>query len=188
MAQEDKKEFDTQDQSSNKQCCAEENPSESCSDEVCENEQNLQEEMENLKNELDAQKEKYIKVYADFENSKTRLEKDKKNAVDFANESFAKDLLPVFDSLEMALKAAQSSGDEKMVEGIELTIEQFKKAVSKHGVDIVDIDNGFDPQLHNAVLQVESESHESGAIVEVMQKGYTMKERLLRPAMVSIAK
>ncbi|MGM0623670.1 MAG: nucleotide exchange factor GrpE [Campylobacterota bacterium] len=171
------------------ECCEAENEkTQECSDETCENEAKLQEEIEDLKSQLDAQKEKYVKVYADFENSKKRLEKDKSNAVDYANESFAKDLLPVFDSLEMALKSAQASGDEKMVEGIELTIEQFKKAVSKHGVDIVDIDNGFDPQFHNAVMHVESDEHESGAIVEVMQKGYTMRERLLRPAMVSIAK
>jgi molecular chaperone GrpE len=180
----------TQQDTQNEPCCEtnEESKQECCADEVCENEQKLQEEIDVLKQELDAQKEKYIKVYADFENSKMRLEKDKKNAVDFANESFAKDLLPVFDSLEMALKAAQNSGDDKMVEGIELTIEQFKKAVAKHGVEIVDIDNGFDPQLHNAVMQVESDEHESGAIVEVMQQGYLMRERLLRPAMVSIAK
>jgi molecular chaperone GrpE len=146
------------------------------------------EEIEQLKKKLDAQQEKYVKVYADFENSKKRLAKDKDNAVAYANESFAKDLLPVIDSLDMALKAAQNSGDEKMVEGIELTIEQFKKAISKHGVEIVDVDNGFDPQLHNAVMQVESDEHEEGAIVEVMQQGYQMKDRLLRPSMVSIAK
>ncbi|MGM0534058.1 MAG: nucleotide exchange factor GrpE [Campylobacterota bacterium] len=146
------------------------------------------EEIEELKKKLDAQQEKYVKVYADFENSKKRLQKDKDNAVAYANESFAKDLLPVIDSLDMALKAAQNSGDDKMVEGIELTIEQFKKAISKHGVEIVDVDNGFDPQLHNAVMQVESEEHEEGAIVEVMQHGYQMKDRLLRPSMVSIAK
>ncbi len=150
--------------------------------------EDLQAQIEALNEQLNAQKEKYVKVYADFENSKKRLEKDKHNAVAYANESFAKDLLPVIDSLDMALKAAQNSGDEKMVEGIELTIEQFKKAISKHGVEIVDIDNGFDPQLHNAVMQVESQEHESGDIVEVMQHGYTMRERLLRPAMVSIAK
>lgn len=181
-------ELNTKEHEQESSCVSDSKSDEACSDESCDDEQNLQEENEELKKELNAQKEKYIKVYADFENSKKRLEKDKLNAVDFANESFAKDLLPVFDSLEMALKAAKATEDEKMVEGIELTIEQFKKAVSKHGVDIVDIDNGFDPQLHNAVMHVESEEHESGAIVEVMQQGYVMKDRLLRPAMVSIAK
>ena len=186
MAKENEKELNEQHEQP--QECQNEQE-ESCADESCEcDDVNLQEEIEDLKSQLNAQKEKYLKVYADFENSKKRLEKDRKNAVDFANESFAKDLLPVFDSLEMALKSAKETGDEKMQEGIELTIEQFKKAVSKHGVDIVDVDSGFDPQLHNAVMQVDTEDHESGAIVEVMQKGYIMKDRLLRPAMVSIAK
>ncbi|MCO4845708.1 MAG: nucleotide exchange factor GrpE [Sulfurovum sp.] len=138
-------------------------------------------------------KDKYLRAHADFENSKKRLEKDKMNAVSYANESFAKDILAVMDSFENALASMENSEDssevlEKMKEGVTLTHEQLKKVLEKNHIKAVDCEGEFDPEVHQAIMQVESDSHKVGDVVQVMQKGYTIKDRILRPAMVSTCK
>jgi len=138
-------------------------------------------------------KDKYLRAHADFENAKKRLEKDKMNAVAYANESFAKDILAVMDSFENALASMEESGDssevlEKMKEGVNLTHEQLKKVLEKNHIKAVECEGEFDPEVHQAIMQVESDAHETGDIVQVMQKGYTIKDRVLRPAMVSTCK
>jgi len=139
-------------------------------------------------------KDKYLRAHADFENSKKRLEKDKNNAVSYANESFAKDILSVMDSFENALAAMNSNNESdseaytQMIEGVNLTYEQLKKILEKNSIKEIACDGEFDPEVHQAIMQIESDQHESGQIVQVMQKGYTIKERVLRPAMVSTAK
>ncbi|RUM67356.1 MAG: nucleotide exchange factor GrpE [Sulfurospirillum sp.] len=151
-------------------------------------------EIESLKEKVAELEDKYLREHADFENIKKRLEKEKAQAVAYANEQFARDLLSVIDSLDSALA---SVADEKepsakmfnqLKEGIELTINQFAKVFEKHGIELVSIDEGFDPNFHEAVMQVDSDDHKEGEIVQVLQKGYKMKDRLLRSAMVSIAK
>jgi molecular chaperone GrpE len=138
-------------------------------------------------------KDKYLRAHADFENSKKRLEKDKMNAVSYANESFAKDILAVMDSFENALASMEESEDgsevlEKMKEGVNLTHEQLKKVLEKNHIKAVDCEGQFDPEVHQAIMQVDSDAHETGDVVQVMQKGYTIKDRILRPAMVSTCK
>lgn len=140
-------------------------------------------------------KDKYLRAHADFENAKRRLEKDKMNAVSYANESFAKDILAVMDSFESALAAMESSTEESssdvltnMKEGVNLTFEQLKKILEKNSIKEVGCEGEFNPEVHQAIMQVESESHEVGDVVQVMQKGYTIKDRILRPAMVSTCK
>ncbi len=138
-------------------------------------------------------KDKFLRAHADFENSKRRLEKDKANAVSYANESFAKDILAVIDSFENALASMQGSEEssevlEKMQEGVNLTYEQLKKILEKNSIKEINCEGKFDPEVHQAIMQVESDAHEEGDVVQVMQKGYTIKERVLRPAMVSTCK
>ena len=138
-------------------------------------------------------KDKYLRAHADFENSKKRLEKDKMNAVSYANESFAKDILAVMDSFENALASMEESEESsevfaKMKEGVNLTHEQLKKVLEKNHIKAVECEGEFDPEVHQAIMQVESDLHKSGDIVQVMQKGYTIKDRVLRPAMVSTCK
>lgn len=140
-------------------------------------------------------KDKYLRAHADFENSKRRLEKDKSNAVSYANESFAKDILAVIDSFENALASIDGVDEEnssevleKMKEGVNLTYEQLKKILEKNNILEVDCSGEFDPEVHQAIMQVESDEHEEGDVVQVMQKGYTIKDRILRPAMVSTCK
>lgn len=140
-------------------------------------------------------KDKYLRAHADFENSKRRLEKDKMNAVSYANESFAKDILAVMDSFESALASMESTGEEntsevleKMKEGVNLTYEQLKKILEKNHIKEVVCEGEFNPEVHQAIMQVESDAHEVGDVVQVMQKGYMIKDRILRPAMVSTCK
>ena len=143
-------------------------------------------------------KDKYLRAHADFENSKRRLEKDKMNAVSYANESFAKDILAVMDSFENALASMASTEDgvaedssevlANMKEGVNLTFEQLKKILEKNSIKEVSCEGEFDPEVHQAIMQVESDDHEVGDVVQVMQKGYTIKDRILRPAMVSTCK
>ncbi|MDD2265455.1 nucleotide exchange factor GrpE [Sulfuricurvum sp.] len=149
-------------------------------------------ELETIQAELASFKDKYARVHADFDNIKKRLEREKYQALEYANEKFAKDLIPVVDSLSMAIGAAEIEAEpaillEKLKEGVELTMKQLLGVLEKHGVTPVDESEPFDPNIHNAVQRVDSPDHESGAIVNTFQKGFRYKERTLRDAMVVIA-
>jgi len=140
-------------------------------------------------------KDKYLRAHADFDNAKKRLEKDKASAVSYANESFAKDILAVLDSFDNALSSIESADEEnaskvleKMKEGVNLTHSQLKKILEKNHIKEIDCEGEFNPEVHQAIMQVESDEHEPGDVVRVMQKGYTIKDRVLRPAMVSTCK
>jgi molecular chaperone GrpE len=152
----------------------------------------VENELDLLQNELNELKDKYARVHADFDNIKKRLEREKYTAVEYANEKFAKDMIPVLDSLQMALKSAEADAAPeeliaKLKEGIELTLKQFITALEKHGVTMVSHDEPFDPNIHNAVQSIDHPEVESGQIVETFQTGYKYKERPLREAMVVVA-
>ncbi|MBU0631355.1 nucleotide exchange factor GrpE [bacterium] len=149
-------------------------------------------EIEQLRKENAELKDKYARVHADFDNIKKRLEREKYQALEYANEKFARDLIPVIDSLSMALTATKSELEpeellQKLEEGIELTMKQFVTTLEKHGVTAVSHDEEFDPNIHNAVQKVDSDEHESGQIVQTFQTGYRYKDRPLRDAMVVVA-
>lgn len=149
-------------------------------------------ELETIQAELASFKDKYARVHADFDNIKKRLEREKYQALEYANEKFAKDLIPVVDSLSMAIGAAQIEAEpavllEKLQEGVELTMKQLLSVLEKHGVTPVDESEPFNPDIHNAVQRVDSPDHQSGEIVNTFQKGFRYKERTLRDAMVVIA-
>ena len=154
--------------------------------------EDVEDEITTLQNEVATLQDKYARVHADFDNIKKRLEREKYQALEYANEKFAKDLIPVLDALDGAMKAKDMDADpetllEKVTEGVDLTIKQFLTALEKHGVTPVNEDEPFDPNVHHAVQQVDSEDHESGQIVSTFQKGYKYKGRTLRDAMVVIA-
>ena len=150
-------------------------------------------EIEQLREENAQLKDKYARVHADFDNIKKRLEREKYQALEYANEKFARDLIPVVDALDMAISATKNadlaSEDllEKLKEGIELTMKQFLTTLEKHGVTAVSHEEEFDPNIHNAVQKVDSDEHESGQIVQTFQTGYRYKDRPLRDAMVVVA-
>jgi len=154
--------------------------------------QEEKDELTQVKEELAALKDTYARVHADFDNIKKRLEREKYQALEYSNEKFAKDLIPVVDSLSMAIAATAIEAEpavllEKLQEGVELTLKQMLSVLEKHGVTPVDESHPFDPEIHNAVQKVDSDAHESGEIVNTFQKGYKYKERTLRDAMVVIA-
>lgn len=163
------------------------------SDEVVETEENDVDELTQMKELVAQWEDKYLRAHADFENSKRLLAKDKVAAVSYANESFANDMLSVVDSFESALATIEATDEgsdvlEKIKEGLELTYGQLNKVLEKNGIKAVECEGEFNPDVHQAIMQVESEEHETGEIVQVLQKGYTIKERILRPAMVSTSK
>ncbi|WP_141049418.1 nucleotide exchange factor GrpE [Aliarcobacter cryaerophilus] len=171
-------------------CC--ESSKESCEANEEQKDESLEDIISKLEEDLKQSEEKFLRVHADFENIKKRLEREKYQAIDYASEKFAKDLLTPLDTLEMALNSANVdlSAEEllpKLKEGIELTIKSFITTFEKHNITKVDTTGEFDPNMHNAVMQVDSQNHESGQIVSELQKGYMLKDRLLRPSMVSIA-
>ncbi len=154
--------------------------------EAVENEFNL------LQEELATLKDKYARVHADFDNIKKRLEREKYTAVEYANEKFAKDMIPVLDSLQGALASVNSDANmeelfAKLKEGIELTQKQMMNSLEKHGVKMVSHDEPFDPNIHNAIQSTPSDSVKSGEIVQTFQTGYKYKDRPLREAMVVVA-
>jgi molecular chaperone GrpE len=154
--------------------------------------QEEKDELTKVKEELASLKDTYARVHADFDNIKKRLEREKYQALEYSNEKFAKDLIPVVDSLSMAIGATAIEAEpavllEKLQEGVELTLKQMLSVLEKHGVTPVDESHPFDPEIHNAVQKVDSDAHESGEIVNTFQKGYKYKERTLRDAMVVIA-
>lgn len=150
-----------------------------------------QSEEEILNEKLKACEDKFLRTHAEFENIKKRLEREKRTAIEYASEKFAKDLLPVIDALGMAISSADTEAEpaellEKLKEGVELTLKQMTTALDKHGVCEVEYGE-LDPNIHEAVMSVDSEEVESGHIAQVMQKGYKYKDRTLRAAMVSVA-
>jgi molecular chaperone GrpE len=164
-------------------------------EEVVETEETAVDELAQLKELVAQWEDKYLRAHADFENSKRLLMKDKTAAVSYANESFANDVLSVVDSFDAAIAMidateTEESSDvlEKIKEGVNLTYTQLTKVLEKNGIKAVECEGEMNPDVHQAIMQVESEEKETGEIVQVLQKGYTIKERLLRPAMVSTAK
>jgi len=149
-----------------------------------------EEDENNEPNETEQRLEQALRAYAACENDKKIMEKQKTQAIDYATEKFAKDLLPIADTLELAIKNIKGKDDEcvkEMLEGVELTLKKMLDTFKNHGIETVEHE-AFDPNFHQAIQQVPSEEHEDGQIVEVYQKGYKLKDRLIRPSMVTICK
>lgn len=148
-------------------------------------------EEEILTEKLTACEDKFLRTHAEFENIKKRMEREKMTAIEYASEKFAKDMIPVIDAMGMAILSTNSEAEpaellEKLKEGVELTLKQMMTSLEKHGVTEVEYGE-LNPNVHEAVMRVDSEEVESGHIAQVMQKGYKYKERTLRAAMVSVA-
>ena len=141
--------------------------------------------------ELDALNEKYLRLAAEFENFKRRALKERQDLYNYAHENLIKQLLPVVDNLERAVGHArqEEGGDAKsLLEGIELTYRSLSQALEKLGVQGIEPEGErFDPKIHEAIRQVPSAEHESGVVAEVFQKGYLLKDRLIRAALVAVS-
>ncbi len=140
--------------------------------------------------EIPDYQDKYLRLAAEFENYKRRAQRDQQDAIRYANESLLKNLLPTIDNLERAITCAKDSETiGPLLEGVELTYKHFLETVGKLGVrQISSVGSPFDPTMHQAVAQVDSETVEPNSVVEEFQKGYFLHDRILRPAMVTVAK
>ncbi|GAB7260927.1 nucleotide exchange factor GrpE [Dickeya ananatis] len=149
-------------------------------------------ELEAQLNELQQrERETALRARAEMENVRRRAELDVEKAHKFALEKFAGEMLPVIDNLERALEMADKSNEalSGMIEGVELTLKAMLSAVSKFGIEVVaEVNVPFNPDVHQAMTLLESAEHEPNHVMMVMQKGYTLNGRLLRPAMVAVSK
>jgi len=134
--------------------------------------------------------DRLLRHAAELENYKKRSVRERDDAARYANEMLLKDLLPVVDNLERAVAHASGGGNGKpLVEGVEMVLRSLLDTLAKHGVSqMIAVGQSFDPAKHEAIAQVESEDHEPNSVVEELHKGYLLRERLLRPALVSVAK
>jgi len=134
--------------------------------------------------------DKYLRACADLENYKKRAEREKADAINFANETLLHDVLPVVDNFERALVHANSDQNiASLKEGVKLAIDQVYGVLKKYGLqEITAVGEKFNPELHHAISHEPSPEAEEGTVVKEFQKGYTLKGRLLRPSMVAVAK
>lgn len=129
---------------------------------------------------------KYLRLMADFQNYKKRVEKEKKDLYSYANEKLVTEMLPVLDNFERALE--QEAGGDSFKEGMGMIFKQLGDVLVKAGLaEIAALDEVFDPNIHNAVMTEDSEQYESGKVSGVMQKGYTLNGKVIRPSMVKVA-
>ncbi|RME66630.1 MAG: nucleotide exchange factor GrpE [Nitrospirae bacterium] len=163
---------------------------EKVTEEVVPVEEPPEKKIEVLENELAELKDKYLRLYAEFENYKKRVQKDKAELVNYATEEIVTELLTVVDNLEMALEHA-GDGDnvQPIKEGVELTLRELKKVLAKQGVkEIEALGKPFDPEFHHAMAQVERADVEDKMVVEEFRKGYVMKDKVIRPSLVAVSK
>lgn len=153
--------------------------------------EDLRLQLEDARNKADEHWSQCLRLQAELENTRRRAERDVESAHKFALEKFAAELLPVKDSLEMGLSAATGEDETvaKLREGTELTLKMFSDVLEKFGIREIDpAGEPFNPEYHQAMTMQESEEHPANTVVAVMQKGYLLNERLLRPAMVMVSK
>ncbi|MCY4131399.1 MAG: nucleotide exchange factor GrpE [Nitrospira sp.] len=140
--------------------------------------------------ELHALNDKYLRLAAEFDNYKRRVQRDQQDTIRFANEKLFKNLLPTLDNLERALQSGREQDRiEGLLEGVDLTYKHFLDTLQKMGIkQVSSVGEVFDPAKHQAVGQVESTTIPENVIVDEYQKGYFVHDRILRPAMVTVAK
>ncbi len=132
-----------------------------------------------------------MRLRAEIENNRKRAERDVENAHKYALRSFIENLLPIVDSMEMGQSAAAADNAtlESIREGSEMTMKMFLQVLEKQGLEQIDpLGEQFDPERHQAISMIEAEDAQSNTVIEVMQKGFALNDRLVRPAMVVVAK
>lgn len=151
----------------------------------------LNAELEAAKNKIEEQKDSVVRAAAEVENIRRRAAQEVEKASKFALEKFANELLPVIDNLERAVEFADKENDaiKPLIEGVDMTAKSFADAVAKFGVAVVNPQGeAFNPEFHQAMSMQPSADVEPNTVIAVMQKGYTLNGRLLRPAMVMVSK
>ena len=130
--------------------------------------------------------DRLLRLAADFENYKKRAARERQEYVQLANERLIAELIPILDDLERALAAAEEHQEAQLEEGVRLVHRSLAGLLERHGVTSIDTDGKFDPHVHEALLSQPSEAEE-GSVLDVVQKGYKLGERVVRPARVVVA-
>ena len=147
----------------------------------------VRQQIEALENQVKEKENKYLYLYADFENYKKRAVKERSDLIKFGWESVARDLLQTLDNLELALSHAPPATDKNLLDGLTMVLKHFQSTVQKQGVQSIEsLNKMFDPNLHEALSQEPSDSP-SGTILKEHSRGYTLHGRLLRPARVVVS-
>ncbi len=153
--------------------------------------ESLQKKLEDALSESQQHYDRLLRVSAEFDNFKKRSTRDADEFRKYANEALLKDLLHVVDNLERAIASSAESSDSNacVVEGVQMTLDEILKIFTKFGVKPIEAAGKlFDPAFHQAIMQQETDEHPDNTIISEMQKGYLLRDRLLRPAMVVVAK
>ena len=151
-------------------------------------------EVDILKEEIKTLKEEKIRVLAEMENLRKRFEREKIDSIKYGSVNFARDVLSPGDNLERALSAIneeeeQSQSIKNLIEGLLMVKKELSTALEKNGITKIDsLDKKFDPNLHQAMMEIENDDLDEGVVVQEIQTGYMMHDRLLRPAMVGVSK
>jgi molecular chaperone GrpE len=141
-----------------------------------------------LEKERDSLKGQFLRAVADFDNYRKRIDRERRELSEYAAADVLHELLPIIDNLERALQAP-AGGDDSLRRGVELIHKQMLDLLRKRGVTLIDaLGADFDPNVHQAVIHEPSEEHREGEVMQELQRGYKLGDRLLRPAMVKVAK
>ena len=148
----------------------------------------LQEKIEKLEEEVKASEDKYLRLYAEFENFKRRKNQEIETNNIYKSQKVIIEILPSLDNLERALQVDSDNEEVKALrKGVEMVYEGMLNVLKTEGVEVVETENvQFDPNIHHAVMQGEESDKESGVILDTFQKGYKLKDRVIRPAMVKV--
>jgi molecular chaperone GrpE len=146
-------------------------------------------EIEALRKLADENHERYMRAQADFDNFRRRSRLEKEDFAKYASVKLIEQLLPIVDNFERALAASRQAKDlDALLKGIEMTAKQLDQVLEQEGLKAIEtVGEPFNPEFHQAIMQVESEAHEEGIIVEEIQKGYILKDKVIRPAMVKVS-
>ncbi|MBR7553338.1 nucleotide exchange factor GrpE [Allobacillus sp. SKP8-2] len=152
------------------------------------NSEENQSELNQLKDENADLNDRLLRLQADFDNYKRRMKKEKEMDLKYKSQELATEIIPVLDNFERALQTgADQENVASFVEGVEMVYQQLQQALEKVGVTEIEAEGKeFDPTIHQAVMQVEEDGYDSNQVIEVLQKGYQLKDRVIRPAMVKV--
>lgn len=161
--------------------------------ESLEQEQHSIDELESKTKELQEEKDelynKLVRLQAEYDNYKKRTQKEKQSDRKYKSQELVTELLPAIDNFDRALQIEVTEENSSFIDGMSMVYRQIQEALEKQGVEeIQSVGEEFDPTIHHAVMQVEDEEKESNVILEEMQKGYMLKDRVIRPAMVKVNK
>ncbi|GAB4387485.1 MAG: nucleotide exchange factor GrpE [Thermodesulfovibrionales bacterium] len=142
-----------------------------------------------LEDELKETRDKYLRLYAEFENYKKRVARDREELLKYSTESLIHELLTSVDHLEIALRHVSEENSSALVEGVEMTLRELQRTLEKFGLRPIEaIGKPFDPNYHHAMSQVERDDVEEGMVVEEMRKGYMLHDKVLRAPLVAVSK